>query len=89
MKPIEPGCLVVILHAKCKYFVGASGTVRGKNNGCPVSDGSGNARIAPLDWWDVEVDGLNVVCRPACDLLRIDDYDASADETQKQNEVAA
>ncbi|WP_069383987.1 hypothetical protein [Halomonas caseinilytica] len=87
-KPIEPGCLVLILRARDPRFIGKCGTVIGQEHGYFQSrDG---VMVDGRGWWDVEVPGVDVlVCRPASSLLRIDGDDHVTTEEREDVEMPA
>ena len=88
MKPIEPGCLVVVLNAEHKEYIGLSGVVIGQGVARGFIRGDKSITEPDPSWWSVRIDGsLFGLCRPAHDLLRIDDYDASTEETEKEKEL--
>lgn len=82
-KRIEPGCLVVVKNADDPKLLGLSGVAKGK---MPARKMPLRLLFAGFVYWDVE--GSDHWHREDC-LLRIDDYDASADETQQDREVTA
>ncbi len=86
-KPIEPGCLVVIISADNPEIVGKVGTVVGHNES-PFVTPAGQW-VAGVGWWDVDADHDCIICRPASSLLRIDGGEDESVTERHDEEVEA
>jgi hypothetical protein len=77
MKPIEPGCLAILVNAVHEENLGRVVRV---NDRAPEWD-----FLAPSPVWSVTGSPNSLAMEHH--LLRIDDYDASADEVEQEREV--
>lgn len=85
MKPIEPGCLVMIISSDNPELVGMTGTVIGRNE-APFTSPDGRV-VEGAGWWDVDADHEYLICRPASSLLRIDGSEDESLETEREKEM--
>ena len=86
MKPIEPGCLVVITNAKSDFLIGMHGKAI-KRSYNEIYSLTARKMTRAAGRWFVDTASGYKACIPEKWLLRIDDYDASQDETEQDKEL--
>ena len=96
MKPIEPGCLVMIVHVYERVAcLGHAGTaIRRINSGENIREGLiFVARPgSPSPYWVTDIpdpNGKGPAVISEAHLRRIDDYDPTADDIEQEREVEA